>query len=374
MTTLSSTRAARGNRPTMVDVAREAMVSLKTVSRVVNDEQGVRPATAQRVQDAIERLGFQRNDSASQLRRGTTASIGLIVEDLGNPFYSQLAAAVEREARRERHLLISASAEGSPEREADLVAALVARRVDGLVVVPAATGTAHAEVEHETYGTPVVYVDRPPYVDRRRPGSTADTVLSDNMGGIRSAVEHLAARGHRRIAFLGDDPQFWTACEREEAFRATLAALQLPGVPTVAMGPHTPTSLGQLFAVWTADAVPVTAVVTGNNRVTIAALRAMNAEHVAFSLVGYDDFELADLLDPPVTVVNQDPAAMGRQAAQQLFTRIHGDDSTPRALVMPTQLLVRGSGDRRPRASVLGVKSLAGAPSAASATSSAGRP
>ena len=100
----------------MVDVAREAKVSVKTVSRVVNGELRVRPATARHVRDAIDRLGFHRNDSASQLRRGTTASIGLIVEDLGNPFYSQLAAAVEREAQRERHLLISASAEGSPQR------------------------------------------------------------------------------------------------------------------------------------------------------------------------------------------------------------------------------------------------------------------
>lgn len=339
----------------MVDVAREAKVSVKTVSRVVNGERGVRPATARHVRDAIDRLGFHRNDSASQLRRGTTASIGLIVEDLGNPFYSQLAAAVEREAQRERHLLISASAEGSPQREADLVAALLGRRVDGLVVVPATTGPEPAGVGYQTFGTPVVYVDRPSH------GVVGDTVLSDNLGGIRSAVEHLAARGHRRIAFLGDDPAFWTARERERAFRATHAALRLGGEPTVAMGPHSPESLARLFAGWGADDDPVTALVTGNNRVTVAALRAMSTHGRTFSLVGYDDFELADLLDPPVTVVNQDPAAMGRQAAQQLFARVHGDDSSPRSITMPTRLVVRGSGERPPAKATTKAKRVAAA-------------
>lgn len=336
MTTLSSSHR---QRPTMVDVAREAAVSVKTVSRVVNGESGVRPDTAQRVRGVIDRLGFQRNDGASQLRRGTTASIGLIVEDLGNPFYSQLTAAVEREARREGHLLISASAEGSSEREAGLIQALLARRVDGLVVVPA-TDRAADRGAQQTWGTPVVYVDRP--VE----GAEADMVLSDNDGGIRSAVEHLAAHGHRGIAFLGDDPAFWTARERERAFRATHESLHLPGEPRVAMGPHSPASLGPLLDSWAADDEPVTGLVTGNNRVTVAVLHAIHRHSRPFSLVGYDDFEWADLVEPAVTVVHQDPAAMGQRAAQQLFARLRGDDSPHRVLVTPTRLVVRASGER----------------------------
>ena len=321
----------------MVDVAREAGVSLKTVSRVVNDEPGVRPETARRVRRVIARLGFQRNDSASQLRRGSSASIGLVVEDLGNPFYSQLAAAVEREARREGHLLISASAEGDPEREAALVAALVARQVDGLVVVPAGLGSAG----HRTWGAPMVYVDRPG-VD-----PSTDTVLSDNTGGVRSAVEHLAARGHHRIGFLGDDVAYWTAQERERAFRATHADLRLDGLPAVAMGPHTAESLAAVLGAWTAAPEPVTALVTGNNRVTVAMLRAIRALGRPLAFVGYDDFELADLLEPTVTVVHQDPAAMGQAAALALFARIKGDDGPPRSVTVPTHLIVRESSGLR---------------------------
>jgi LacI family transcriptional regulator len=326
----------------MVDVAREAGVSLKTVSRVVNGEARVAPETARRVRRVIDRLGFQRNTSASQLRRGTSASIGLVVEDLSNPFYSQLAAAVEREAGREGHLLITASAEGDPERETALVAVLLARQVDGLVVVPAGVGTSG----HRTWGAPVVYVDRP--------GSdeSADNVLSDNAGGIRAAVEHLAARGHRRIGFLGDDPSYWTAQERERAFRDTHAALRFEGAPTVAMGPHTPESLSDVLTRWTTGPDPVTALVTGNNRVTVAMLRAVRRLGTSVAYVGYDDFELADLLEPPVTVVHQDPGAMGRAAAQQLFARVHGDDSPPRSVTVPTRLVVRASGDLRPTVGV----------------------
>ena len=164
MTTLSPPGSAR---PTMVDVAREAEVSLKTVSRVVNGEARVRPETARKVHRVIERLGFQRNDSASQLRRGTSASIGLVVEDLSNPFYSQLGAAVEREAGREGHLLITASAEGDPERESALVAAGADGSSGRRPRRGAGGGTAPPRSWHR--GSPVVYVDRPV---RTRPPTT----------------------------------------------------------------------------------------------------------------------------------------------------------------------------------------------------------
>ena len=101
----------------MADVAAEAHVSVKTVSRVVNHEPGVRPDTAERVRAVIERLGFRRHDGARMIRQGRTFTIGLVVEDLANPFYSQIGAAVEREARIRQHQLITASAEGSPSRE-----------------------------------------------------------------------------------------------------------------------------------------------------------------------------------------------------------------------------------------------------------------
>ncbi|WP_427816391.1 LacI family DNA-binding transcriptional regulator [Janibacter sp. G1551] len=323
----------------MVDVAAEAHVSVKTVSRVVNDEAGVREETATRVRAVIERLGFQRHDGARHLRGGRTSTIGLVVEDLANPFYSQIGAAVEREARRHQHLLITASAEGSPTRERAVLDALVARRLDGVIVVPAGeTPTANARAVAS--GTPVVYVDRPVR------GPATDTVLSDNVGGVRSAVEHLVAHGHQRVGFLGDDLGFWTARQRRDAFTATHQALRLPGQPRVGMGPHTTEGIANLLREWTAGPQPVTALLTGNNRITVLALHALRDTGRTLSLVGYDDFELADLVEPAVTVVHQDPGAMGQKATQQLFARLAGDDSPPETVVIPTRLIVRGSGTR----------------------------
>ncbi len=320
----------------MADVALEANVSVKTVSRVVNHEPGVRPDTAARVIAVVERLGFRRADSARPLRLGRTRTIGLVVEDLANPFYSQIGAAVEREARIRQHQLITASAEGSPTRERAVLAELVGRRVDGLVVVPAGT-TPGVDPEVVASGTPIVYLDRPV----RGP---ADMILSDNPGGIRSAMEHLVAHGHRRVGFLGDDAQFWTARQRREAFAAVHQDLHLPGAPRICMGPHTPATVGAALESWSRDKDPVTAVITGNNRVTVHTLRAMRRLDLPLGLVGYDDFELADLIDPPITVVHQDPAALGQKAAQQLFVRLLGDGSAPTTVVMPTRLIVRGSG------------------------------
>jgi LacI family transcriptional regulator len=178
-------------------------------------------------------------------------------------------------------------------------------------------------------------------------GGGYDTVLSDNPGGMRSAVEHLVAHGHRRLAFLGDDPEFWTARQRRESFAATHASLGLAGPPPVAMGPHTDASVREALTAWAAGADPVTAVITGNNRVTVLALVALRQLGLALSVVAYDDFELAELVDPPVTVVHQDPAAMGERAAQALFARLLGDESPPRTVVLPTRLVVRGSGAPR---------------------------
>jgi len=320
----------------MADVAKLSHVSIKTVSRVVNDEDGVRPETARRVRAVIDQLGFHRHEGASMLRKGRTTSIGLIVEDLANPFYSQLAVAIEREARLRRHLLISASAEGSAEREAELVDALVARRVEGLIVVPASSEPSPA-IRRAADDVPVVCVDSP------LPGLPVDTVLSDNDGGTRSAVEHLAAHRHDHIGFLGDDTAIWTAQRRRSAFVSAYDSLGLAGRPRTAMGPYESDELIETLRDWGRGRNPVTALVTGNNRVTLAVLRAIRQIHAEFALVGYDDFELADFLEPPVTVIHQDPSALGQRAVQQVFARLDGDASPPRTLVVPTRLIVRGS-------------------------------
>src|SRR5918997_4654290 len=218
MTTLSS------ERPTIRDVAERAGVSLKTVSRVINAEAGVTPATAGRVTDAIAELGFERNDLARSLRHGHSSStLGLVIEDVANPFYSTVAQAVETAARERGFLLITASAREDADRERELVGALVGRRVDALLIVPAGADQSYAETMRGR--TAFVYVDRPPG------GLEADTVLLDDAGGARQAVEHLLAHGHRRIACVADRADVYTARERVAGYEAALEAAGVDADP-----------------------------------------------------------------------------------------------------------------------------------------------
>lgn len=337
--------AARyGNRPTMKDVAARAGVGLKTVSRVVNSEPGVTTETERRVQEAIEALGFRRNDSARVLRKGRTASVGLVLEDLADPFYGPLSRAVEEVARAHGALLINGSSAEDPDREQELALALCARRVDGLVVIPAGDDHRYLEPEIKA-GVAVVFVDRPAgRID-------ADCVLSDNFGGALEGVAHLIAHGHRRIGFIGDMPRIHTAAERLRGYRAAMegAGIQVED-SWVSLGATGADRVrGEAERMLSGDS-PVTAVFAGNNRVMVTVIRVLSEQPRPVALVGFDDLELADLLDPGVTVVAQDPATIGRVAAERLFQQLDGSLLTPERIEIPTHLITRGSGELPPAA------------------------
>jgi LacI family transcriptional regulator len=328
----------------MKDVAAAAGVGLKTVSRVVNGESGVNQATAERVRQAIEALGFRRNDSARVLRQGHTASIGLVLEDVSDPFYSVLTRAVEEVVRAHGSLLFTGSSDEDPQRERELTLAFCARRVDGLIIVPA--GAAHDYLAPElAAGTAVVMVDRPVV------GLETDTVLTDNAGGARAGVRHLLAGGHRRIGYLGDDLSIYTARERLRGYRAAMSAAGLSVPPHwVATAPPVPGRVRAAVDRMLDAEPPVTALFCGNNRTTVTVLRALAHRPRPPALVGFDDFELADLLRPGVTVVAQDPAGMGREAAELLFRRLAGDRGPVVHRELPTTLVRRGSGETPPAA------------------------
>ena len=334
-------RNGRG-RPTMKDVATRAGVALKTVSRVVNDERGVTPETASRVRNAINELGFRRNDSARLLRKGQTASIGLIMEDIGDPFYSALSRAVEDVAHWNGSLLFTGSSDEDPQREQELVLALCARRVDGLIVIPA-SGDHRYLLPEIAAGIASVFVDRPAgMID-------ADAVLADNIGGTRTGVTHLIRQGHRRIGFIGDDPHIYTAAQRHQGYQEAMAGAGLETAPSwVAMGKPAPDGIRDTLRRMLGGPSPVTALFCGNNRITVLALREIAAAGRRIALVGFDDFELADLLNPGVTVVAQNPAEMGRRATELLFGRLAGARGPTQYVELGTQLIVRGSGEIPP--------------------------
>ena len=216
--TRPETRPASPRRPTMVDVAKRADVALKTVSRVVNNEPAVASELVDRVLAAIAELGFRRNDIARNLRSlRVNATIGLLIEEIANPFYATIASVTADIAAAHDTLLITTSSEEDPERERELLLDLTSRRVDGLLVVPA--GQDHSFLRREIeMGTPVVFLDRP------AGELLADTVLLDNQGGSRAGVRQLLAAGHRRIGVLLDSLTVYTMQERLAGAQAEFAA------------------------------------------------------------------------------------------------------------------------------------------------------
>jgi len=332
----------------MKDVAALAGVSLSTVSRVVNGDPG-RPDLAERVQRAVDLLGYQRDLTASMLRRAdrASASIGLLVADVGNPFFAAVLRGVEDVARGRHSLTIAGSSDEDPHRERELGAALIARRVDGLIIVPTGADDSYLLAERQA-GVPLAFVDRPPrYLD-------ADVVLSDNVGGAGAAVRHLLDRGHTRIAFLGDRQRIFTSRERLRGYREALLAAGT-GVDEALIRLELDTSAAAAAATreLLTAAEPPTAVLASQNLVTVGAVHALwslGCQHeVAF--VGFDDVPLADVLDPGITVVTQQPVALGQRAAELLFDRIDGYAGPTRSVVVPTGLVVRGSGELPPRSS-----------------------
>jgi LacI family transcriptional regulator, galactose operon repressor len=332
---------ASRSRPTMRDVAREAQVSLKTVSRVVNDEGGVRPETAARVAAAITELGFRRNDMARVLRQGQASrTIGLVIEDVANPFYSAITRAAEEVARKRGYLVITGSSDEDPAGERELLRLLCERRVDGLLVVPAG-GDHRFLIPELRMGTAAVFMDRP------ADNLEADTILIDNVGGARRAVGHLLAHGHRRIGMVGDAWTIFTAAERRRGYLDALAAAGVPvDQALLRLGSHDVVAAEAAARALLALPDPPTAIFAGNNRITIGVLRAIRASGGRTALVGFDDFELADVLS--ITVVAHSPAEMGRQAAELLCRRLDGERSPPQRIVLPATLVPRGSGELWP--------------------------
>lgn len=327
-------------RPTMADVARIAGVSLKTVSRVINNVPTVDPQLVGKVNAAVAELGFRRNDMARSLRAGSSsATVGLLIEDLGNPFYAGIAAGAAQYALDRDTLLITASSEEDAARERRLLLELCERRVDGLLVVPAADAD-HVYLRPEIErGTPIVFLDRPPRNLR------ADTVLIDNAAGARTAVEHLAAAGHTRIAVVSDWLSISAMAERLGAAEKALEQAGLPYRPDlIKYGVHTVADATAAVSAMLDGPEPPTAVFALNNRLTLGALSALGGRTARVELVGFDDFETAAFVPWPLTVVSYDVPEIGRIGARLLFDRIAGDRSRPKTVVLPTELVVRSAG------------------------------
>ncbi|MBT8227444.1 MAG: LacI family DNA-binding transcriptional regulator [Dactylosporangium sp.] len=331
-------------RPTLAQVASLAGVSLKTASRALNGEPNVARPTRVRVSRAADKLGFRPNSIARELRRGATSTlVGLISGDLANPFYSAVASGVERELRGCGLQLVMASNDEDPERERTLIGAFLERRVSALLLMSACER--HDDLALPgNHGVPFIFLDRRPL---DAPGDV-DAVVIDNRGGARRAGEHLLRTGHRRIAVVGDPQRYTTHRERIEGFvEAMTAAGNDCWRPYLSSAAHDLGTAERSVAELMRRDAPPTAIFTTNNRLTIGALRALAGYQPPPALVGFDDFDLGDVLG--ITVVAHGCEAMGRQAARLALDRAGGQTDQPRIVTMPTQLVIRGSGERAPQ-------------------------
>jgi LacI family transcriptional regulator len=326
------------NRPTLRDVAALSGVSLKTASRVLNGERHVSPATADKVRIAAQRLGFRRNAIARDLRAGARSSlVGLIISDLANPFYSRVARGAERRLRAAGLQLISASSNEDPELEHTLVAEMLERRVSAMLIVTSATDHGYLETERRL-GLPVVFLDRVPE------DVVADTIVLDNDGGVHRAVKHLLQRDHRRIGLVGDLVRLATFRERVAAFETAMTAADIADWQRyVRADCHDVAAAERAVRELLALEPPPTALLTTNNLITTGALLALRGVADPPALVGFDDFDLADVLG--VTVIGHEPERMGELGAAQIITRLSGADGPARRVLLPTRLIQRDSAE-----------------------------
>lgn len=329
--------ASTSAQPTLRDVAERAQVSPMTVSRTLRGDEGVSAATRARVLDVVASLGYRRNEAARNLRLGRSDGlIGLVVTNLANPFYSQLALGVEAAVAEQGMRVMLGNSGEDRARELQLVHDFASRRLDGVVVVPASHDHSHLGAD-QLRGMPVVLAASPPVkVD-------VDAVLLDDFGGTWEATRRLIRSGHQRIGFLGLPAASWTGSER---YRGYCAALEEAGIPIDdELSSHRQRDVGA--AERATEALldlrdPPTAIFAANNRNTIGAYRAIRTREAATKLAGFDDFELADLLGLPLTVVAYDPRELGREAARLLCDRIENRErrhGAPRRVVIPTSVV-----------------------------------
>lgn len=330
----------------MRDVALHAGVSFKTVSRVANGEGGVSDDLVGRVEAAIALLSYKPDDRARHLRQTAhhTGAIGFVMVDVANPFFSSILRGIEEVARQRGYLVLAGSTDGAQEREDQLVEAFIARRVDGLVVVPSGSvvGTLRTELER---GSPVVFLDVEP------DDLAVDLVRSDHRGGAAAATGHLIDHGHRDIGYFGDDPAIYSAGLRLAGFHDAMTAsgLDVP-LERLVTGTNSAEAWREIVLESLTGTDLPTAIFTSQNFITVGAAHALHDQGLRNKIahIGFDDIELADIVHPGISVVPQHPRNLGRRAAEILFGRIDGEVHAPIRDVIECHIVARESGELPP--------------------------
>lgn len=327
---------------TIRDVAKHAQVSVATVSAVLNKSKYVSASLAERVRRSAEELAYRPNSVARSLKTQRTQVLGLILSDITNPFFTTMVRAVEDTARGHGYTLLLGNTDEQGAKEEAYVELLRSRRVDGLILVASAGEHAYLP-ELLRHALPVVCVDR------SLAHLGVDSVLTDNVLGAYQAVEHLLALGHRRIGIVAGIAQITSTDQRLAGYRQAFAERGVVPDPALIRFSDSTIAGGERdAAALLACADPPTALFTTNNQMTIGALRAIYAHGLRcpedIALVGFDDFEWADVFRPRLTTVRQPVYELGRAVTRLLIKRIAGQRTGPaREVILPPTLIVRES-------------------------------
>ena len=332
---------------TIADIAREAGVSRATVSLALNGRPGVAPETRRRILEIAEKLHYQPNASARGLALQKTQTIGVIVPDIGSPFYAELIRGVEEEASRADYYLMLLTTAGKPSREEMYFRLLGEQRVDGIIVLTPRGDEALLR-RIQAKGFPLVVVDR----DIQSADDVVEVVV-DNFHGALAAVQHLIGLGYRRIAFINGIPELQASQDRRRGYQV---ALQEKGIDLrpewVVEGEFTDAGGYRAMKRLLATDPPPEAVFAASDAMALGAIRAIREQGLRVpqdvAIVGFDDVPLAAQVDPPLTTVRQPISEMGRMACRLLVQLIQGEPVLQRKVVLHTQLVVRqscGGGD-----------------------------
>ncbi len=328
------------------DVAARAGVSVGTVSNVMNRPDKVSPSTVERVQRAIGELGFVRNDAARQLRAGRSRAIGLVILDVGNPFFTDLARGAEDKAAESGLSIILGNSDERAAREEAYLELFEEQRVHGVLISPFGDITARLQRLRDR-GIPAVLVDR----------TSADTSFSsvsvDDVSGGQLAVDHLIERGRRRIAFVGGPAAIRQVADRLEGARLAVArhpGVSLEVIETAALSVIEGRAAGTVLRARNADLRP-DAVFAANDLIAMGVLQALNMQgtlHVPhdIALIGYDDIDFASAAVVPMSSIRQPSALIGQTAVEILLEEAADPQLAPRQIVFQPQLVVRESTGR----------------------------
>jgi LacI family transcriptional regulator len=316
---------------TIADVAALAGVSTATVSRVLSGGARALPATRERVVAAARELGYRPSGIARALKKRETRTLGLLVTDIGNPFYPQVVRAVEAAAHKAGYAIVLANGGDDPDRELAHLGLLEERRVDGIIVASSRMSRRHA-VALRNSTVPVVLVNA-------TSGGGLAAVTTAHRRGARMAAEHLMGLGHRRIGHISAPAQHAASRLRRQGVRDAVDAVVVDGDGGVE---------GGALAVPALLAAGVTGIVAYNDLTAIGALRGLRQAGLRvpeeISVVGFDDIEMAAWTDPPLTTIRQPTDALGQWAVDRLARVLAGDRAAAveRVMLWP-ELVVRGS-------------------------------